>query len=85
MPRALSRAQTSALSHQLVRLLFYAPFILPHQRASLGKVCLLQQTVVDVDLTYWYRIVPMRSYVKGWKISPSHYLNQDLANIWLDK
>ena len=34
---------------------------------------------------YWYRIVPERSYVKGWKISPSHYLNQDLANIWLDK
>ena len=34
---------------------------------------------------YWYRIVPARSYVKGWKISPSHYLNQDLANIWLDK
>lgn len=34
---------------------------------------------------YWYRIVPHRSYVKGWKISPSHYLNQDLANIWLDK
>jgi peptide/nickel transport system substrate-binding protein len=27
----------------------------------------------------------MRSYVKGWKISPSHYLNQDLANIWLEK
>jgi peptide/nickel transport system substrate-binding protein len=26
-----------------------------------------------------------RSYVKGWKISPSHYLNQDLGNIWLDK
>ena len=23
--------------------------------------------------------LPMRSYVKGWKISPSHYLNQDLA------
>jgi peptide/nickel transport system substrate-binding protein len=34
---------------------------------------------------YWYRIVPARSYVKGWKISPSHYLNQDLANIWLEK
>lgn len=34
---------------------------------------------------YWYRIVPHRSYVKGWKISPSHYLNQDLANVWLDK
>ena len=36
-------------------------------------------------LPWWYRIVPYRSYVKGWKISPSHYLNQDLANIWLDK
>jgi peptide/nickel transport system substrate-binding protein len=36
-------------------------------------------------VTWWRRIVPMRSYVKGWKISPSHYLNQDLANIWLDK
>jgi peptide/nickel transport system substrate-binding protein len=34
---------------------------------------------------WWYRIVPYRSYVKGWKISPSHYLNQDLANVWLDK
>jgi peptide/nickel transport system substrate-binding protein len=34
---------------------------------------------------YWFRIIPERSYVKGWKISPSHYLNQDLANIWLDK
>lgn len=39
----------------------------------------------QLAVTYWYRIVPMRSYVKGWKISPSHYLNQDLANIWLDK
>jgi len=34
---------------------------------------------------WWNRIVPARSYVKGWKISPSHYLNQDLANGWLDK
>jgi len=34
---------------------------------------------------WWYRIVPHRSYVKGWKISPSHFLNQDLSTIWLDK
>ncbi len=39
----------------------------------------------QLPVTWWYRIVPVRSYVKGWKISPSHYLNQDLANIWLDK
>ncbi|MCB1509593.1 MAG: ABC transporter substrate-binding protein [Hyphomicrobiaceae bacterium] len=34
---------------------------------------------------WWYRIVLMRSYVKGWKTSPSHYLNQHLDNIWLEK
>ena len=34
---------------------------------------------------WWYRVVPHRSYVKGWKIGPSHFLNQDLATIWLDQ
>jgi peptide/nickel transport system substrate-binding protein len=34
---------------------------------------------------WWYRLVPHRSYVKGWKIGPSHFLNQDLAMIWLDQ
>jgi peptide/nickel transport system substrate-binding protein len=34
-------------------------------------------------LLWWYRIVPYRSYVNGWKIGPSHYLNQDLSTIWL--
>lgn len=32
---------------------------------------------------WWYRIIPHRSYVEGWKISPSHYLNQALDNVWL--
>ena len=32
---------------------------------------------------WWYRIIPHRSVVRGWKIGPSHYLNQDLANVWL--
>ncbi len=34
-------------------------------------------------LLWWNRLVPLRSYVHGWKISPSHYLNQDLGTIWL--
>lgn len=34
---------------------------------------------------WWRRISVYRSYVKGWKTSPSHYLNQHLDNIWLDK
>ena len=45
----------------------------------------VNQQAHQLLVTWWHRIIPMRSYVKGWKISPSHYLNQDLANIWLDK
>ena len=39
----------------------------------------------ELWIVWWNRIIPYRSYVKGWKISPSHYLNQDLATVWLDK
>jgi peptide/nickel transport system substrate-binding protein len=45
----------------------------------------METMVHEIVLPYWYRIILARSYVKGWKISPSHYLNQDLANVWLDK
>ena len=38
-----------------------------------------------IFLLWWYRSVLHRSYVKGWKINPSHYVNQDLATVWLDK
>ncbi len=34
---------------------------------------------------WWYKINPHRSYVKGWKIAPSHYLNQHLDNVWIEK
>jgi peptide/nickel transport system substrate-binding protein len=39
----------------------------------------------EMFLLWRYRIVPYHSYVKGFKISPSHYVNQDLATIWLDR
>jgi peptide/nickel transport system substrate-binding protein len=50
----------------------------------------LEKRVLDTEaheafLLWRYRIVPYRSYVKGWKVSPSHYVNQDLATIWLDR
>jgi peptide/nickel transport system substrate-binding protein len=34
---------------------------------------------------WWFKINPHRSFVKGWKIAPSHYLNQSLDQIWLDQ
>lgn len=50
----------------------------------------MEQIILDEEALgfitmWWYRIIPHRSYVKGWNISPSHYLNQDLANVWLDQ
>jgi peptide/nickel transport system substrate-binding protein len=48
------------------------------------KRALHDQAHMGVTL-WWYKINPHRSYVKGWKIAPSHYLNQQLDNIWLDK
>jgi peptide/nickel transport system substrate-binding protein len=33
---------------------------------------------------WWYKINPHRAYVKGWKIAPSHYLNQALDSVWID-
>ncbi len=48
------------------------------------KRALHDQAHMGVTL-WWYKINPHRSYVRGWKIAPSHYLNQQLDNIWLDK
>jgi len=35
-------------------------------------------------ITLWYyRIIPHSSRVKGWRNSPSHYINQQLDTVWL--
>jgi peptide/nickel transport system substrate-binding protein len=45
---------------------------------------LMDKEVHIAFLLWWNRTVPLRSYVHGWKIGPSHYLNQDLSTVWLD-
>jgi peptide/nickel transport system substrate-binding protein len=57
------------------------------QRALLREFekYVLEEQAHAIFLLWWYRIVPHHAYVKGWKISPSHYVNQDLGTIWLDK
>ena len=39
----------------------------------------------EIVTPWWYRVIPHQSYMKGWKISPSHYINQHLETVWLDK
>ncbi len=33
----------------------------------------------------WHRIIPHSSKVKGWQVTPSHYLNNMLDTVWLDQ
>jgi peptide/nickel transport system substrate-binding protein len=39
----------------------------------------------DVPLLWYSRIVAHSSAMKGWKVTPSHFANQNLAGIWLDR
>ena len=36
-------------------------------------------------LLWWHRIVATHKVVMGWKMSPSHNLGQDLAEVWLNQ
>jgi len=38
-----------------------------------------------VPIIWWHRIIVHWKQMKGWHMTPSHYLNQDLANVWLDQ
>jgi peptide/nickel transport system substrate-binding protein len=57
------------------------------QRALMRRfeTYVLDDQVHEIWALWWHRIVPYRSYVKGFKIAPTHFINQDLARIWLDK
>ena len=32
---------------------------------------------------WWHRIIPHHARVKGWTVTPSHYLNNQLDTVWL--
>ena len=47
-----------------------------------------EKRLLDDEVHYlytlqWHRIVPHSAKVKGWTITPSHYLNQQLDTVWL--
>lgn len=43
----------------------------------------LDENAYQFHILWWQRIIPHSAKVKGWKITPSHYLNQDLGDAWL--
>jgi peptide/nickel transport system substrate-binding protein len=38
-----------------------------------------------VPLLWWNRIVVTAEKFKGWNMSPSHYIGQDLSDVWLEE
>jgi peptide/nickel transport system substrate-binding protein len=38
-----------------------------------------------VPLLWWNRIVATSSKLRGWSITPSHFLGQDLTEVWIDR
>ncbi len=39
----------------------------------------------NIMLFWWQRIVVHNKRVNGWKLTPSHYLGNDLTDVWLDR
>jgi peptide/nickel transport system substrate-binding protein len=39
----------------------------------------------NVPLLWWQRIIVNHKKIQGWNMTPSHYLGQDLAAVWLDQ
>ncbi|MEM1160953.1 MAG: ABC transporter substrate-binding protein [Pseudomonadota bacterium] len=57
------------------------------QRDIMRKLesAVLSEKATQFITLWWYKINPHRDYVKGWKIAPSHYLGQQLDQIWLEQ
>jgi peptide/nickel transport system substrate-binding protein len=55
-----------------------------YEKMRTYETYLLGEQVHYIPGLWWYRIVPHRTYLKGWTISPSHYLNQSLEAVWID-
>ena len=51
---------------------------------QLEKRLLDEETHVIYTLQ-WHRIIPHSAKVKGWTITPSHYLNNQLDTVWLSE
>lgn len=44
----------------------------------------LAEQAYAVPIIWWHRIVAHWSNMKGWAMTPNHYIGQDLAGIWLE-
>ena len=85
--RDLSPSNYSASTDRLLDSLYIGQVLTksPQQRADMVRS--FEQRALnqcyEVPLLWWNRIVITSSNVQGWGMTPSHYLGQDLADVWL--
>lgn len=84
----LSPVNYSSATDRMLDALFVGQAVTadPRQRAKIARE--FERRVFTeastVPILWWNRIVVTSTRLKGWAITPSHYLNQDLADVWLD-
>jgi peptide/nickel transport system substrate-binding protein len=44
---------------------------------------LFDEQAHTIPTLFWYRVVPHNARVRGWTITPSHFLNTQLDTVWL--
>jgi peptide/nickel transport system substrate-binding protein len=85
--RDLSPVNYSSATDRMLDALFVGQAVTtdPRERAKIVREFERQALTqaYAVPILWWNRIVANSSRVKGWTITPSHYLNQDLADVWL--
>jgi peptide/nickel transport system substrate-binding protein len=87
--RDLSPLNHSGATDRFLDALFIGQAVTSDPRERLKIVRQFErQALTDanvVPLLWWNRIVVTSRRVQGWHITPSHFLGQDLADVWLDK
>jgi peptide/nickel transport system substrate-binding protein len=85
--RDLSPVNYSSVTDRLLDALFVGQAVTPDPRQRARIVRDFERRALTsagaVPILWWNRIIANSSRVKGWSITPSHYLNQDLAGVWL--
>jgi peptide/nickel transport system substrate-binding protein len=87
--RELSPSNFSNSSDQFLDALFIGQALTtsPRERARIvrdfEKRALSEANTVPI--LWWNRIVATSSRLRGWHMSPSHYIGQDLTEVWLER
>jgi peptide/nickel transport system substrate-binding protein len=86
--RDLSPVNYSNATDRMLDALFVGQAVTPDSRERARIVRAFERRALTeaytVPILWWNRIIANSARVKGWAITPSHYLNQDLSDVWLD-